>query len=145
MCDSLSWILLKQPVDAIPNFFLGGKRWKVFLVVCGTYVVGQILLLLSMPQDPIKDLRVALFAEVIITPSVACLIGWLWYAGSFLFSISEPSLRLNRRAFRLAIIFATLYLLTALPLFLSTSFAVIVPLHLLAILYVAISIPRAWQ
>lgn len=120
--------LLKQ----ITAFFLRAKPWQVFLLICGTYVGGQIALLASMPDGDIKSLDVVLVAEVIMSPTIVCLMGWLWSVGWFLCSISEASLKMNFRVFRFAVIFATVYMFTALLLFFSRSSIVILPLHLLA-------------
>ena len=121
----------------IISFFLRAKHWQVFFLMWGAYFVGTIVLVGSVPEGPVENpLKVGLFAEVVMLPFIVVLMGWLWPMGSFLFSISEPSLKLNIHYFRFAIVFPTLYLLTALPFFLShnsTVEAIILPLHLLAL------------
>jgi len=123
-------------LEGITSFFLRAKHWQVFALVWGAYFIAQMAIVASLPEGPIeKPLKVGLLLEAVMLPSVACLMGWLWSMGSFLFSISEPSLKLNIHVFRFAVIFPTLYLLTALPFFLSTSTpeAIILPLHLPAL------------
>ena len=120
----------------IASFFLRAKHWQVFVLMWGAYFVGTMALVGSIPEGPVENsLKVGLFSEAVMFPFIVCFMGWLWSMGSFLFSISEPSLKLNIHVFRFAIIFPTLYVLTALPLFLSrnsTVEAIILPLHLLA-------------
>ena len=81
-------------------------------------------------------MRAGLYLGAVLLPFVVCFMGWLWSLGSFLSSIAEPSLRLNLHFFRFAILFSSLYLLTALPFFLSsnpTIEAIILPMHFLAL------------
>jgi hypothetical protein len=124
-------------VQAVKRFFLRATHWQIFLLVWGTYFIGTLILVSSVPEGRVENpLRVGLFSEAILSPFVLCSMGWLWAIGAFLFSIAEPSLRLNIHFFRFAIIFPTVCLLTALPFFLSsnrTIEAVILPLHLLAL------------
>ena len=122
-------------MQGITSFFLRAKHWQVFVLVWGAYFVGTMVLVGSVPEGPVENpLKVGPFTEVVMSPSIVCLMGWMWSMGSFLVSISEPSLKLSIHYFRFAIIFPTLYLLTALPFFLSrnsTVEAIILPLHLL--------------
>jgi hypothetical protein len=124
-------------LQGITSFFLRAKHWQVFVLTWGAYLVGTMALVVSVPEGPIENpLRVGLVTEVVMLPFIVCFMGWLWSMGSFLFSISEPSLKLSIHYFRFAIVFPTLYLLTALPFFLSrdsTVEAIILPLHLLAV------------
>jgi hypothetical protein len=121
----------------IIGFFLRAKHWQVFVLMWGAYFLGTIALVGLVPEGPVENpLKVGLFSEAVMLPFIVCFMGWLWSMGSFLFSISEPSLKLNIHYFRFAIIFPTLYLLTALPFFLSHNSkveAIILPLHLLAL------------
>jgi hypothetical protein len=124
-------------LQRITSLFLRAKHWQVFVLVWGTYFIGTMVLVGSVPEGPVENpLTVGLFAEVVMLPSIACLMGWLWSMGSFLVSISEPSLKLSVHYFRFAIVFPTLYLLTGSPIFLSRNSTVeatiLLPLHLLA-------------
>lgn len=124
-------------MGAIKRFFLLARPWQIFVLVWGTYFAGITILVSSVPEGRVENpVRVGLLSEVILLPFILCSMGWLWATGSFLFSIAQPSLRLNIHVFRFAIIFPTFYLLTALPFFLSSDprvDAVIIPLHLLAL------------
>jgi hypothetical protein len=125
-------------LEAITRFFLRAKHWQVFVLVWGAYFVGQMAMVAVIPEGSLTNpLRVGLFTEAVMSPFLVFFMGWLWSVGSFLFSISESSLKPNIRVFRFAIIFPTLYLFTALPFFLSSSSTVmetvILPLHLLAL------------
>jgi hypothetical protein len=124
-------------VKGTTGFFLSAKHWQVFVLTWGAYFVGTMVLVGSVPEGPVENpLKVGLFSEVVMLPFVACSMGWLWSMGRFLFSISEPSLKLNIHFFRFAIIFPTLYLLAGLPFFLSRNHVVetvIIPVHLLAL------------
>lgn len=121
------------------NFFLRAKSWQVFVLVWGAYFVGQIAIVSSLPErtGPFANpLKVGLFSEAAMFPFIVCFMGRLWSVGSFLFSISEPKFKLNIHFFRFAIIFPSLYLLTALPFFLSSNSPmeeIILPLHLFAL------------
>lgn len=119
------------------NFFLRAKHWQIFVLVWGTNLAGQVALMASLSEGPIKHpLRAGLFAEAVMAPFLFCFLGWLWSMGSFLFSISDPSLRLNLGFFRFAIIFPALYLFSALPFFLSSRSIIVestlLPLHMFA-------------
>jgi hypothetical protein len=124
-------------LKGITSFFLRAKHWQVFVLMWGTYFVGTMALVGSVPEGPVENpLKVGLLSEAVMLPFILCSMGWLWSMGLFLFSIAEPSLKLNIHYFRFAIIFPTLYLLTGLPFFLSRNPIVeniIVPLHLLAL------------
>jgi hypothetical protein len=122
----------------ITNFFLRAKHWQIFVLVFGTYFVGQVAiessLLTTRPSE--NSLKDGLFTEALMAPFVVCFVGWLWSMGSFLTLLVDPTLKLDIRFFRFALIYPTLYLLTALPFFLSRNPVVeriILPLHLLAV------------
>jgi hypothetical protein len=125
-------------LGAIGGFFLRAKHWQIFVLVWGAYFVAVAAMIASIPEGPVtKPVRVAFFAEAVISPFLAFFMGWLWSMGSFLSSIAEPSLKLNIHVFRFALIFPTVYLFTAPPFFLSSSSSVVesieLPLHLLAL------------
>jgi hypothetical protein len=126
-------------LKGIASFFLRAKHWQIFILVWGTYFVAQMAIVISLSArtGPSENLlKVGLFSEAVMLPFVVCFMGWLWSMGSFLFSIAEPTLKLNIYFFRFAIIFPTLYFLTALPFFLSrnpTVEGIILPMHMLAI------------
>jgi hypothetical protein len=126
-------------LKGVTDFFLRAKHWQIFVLVWGTYFVGQMAIASSLPTTtgPFENpLKVGLFSEAVMVPFVVCLMGWLWSMGSFLFLIVKPTLKLNIGFFRFALTYSTLYLLTALPFFLSRNpavEAVILPMHLLAL------------
>jgi hypothetical protein len=126
-------------LKGLTSFFVRAKHWQVFILVWGTYFVGQmaIVRLLQETSGHIENpLKVGLISEAIMLPFVVCFMGWLWSMGSFLFSILEPSLKPSIHFFWFAIIFSTLYLLMGLPFWLSDGPVVehiLIPLHLLAL------------
>jgi hypothetical protein len=103
------------------NFFLRAKPWQVFVLVWGAYFVGQVIIISSLPVSTENNLRASLLTEAAVLPSIICFEVWLWAMGSFLFSLSQPQLKLNIHFFRFTIIFPTLYFLIVFPLFVSNS------------------------
>jgi hypothetical protein len=123
-------------VNGVTRFFLRAKHWQAFILIWGTYYLGQVAVVASLPTGHADPVKTALFTEAVILPFVVFLLGWLWSLGSFLSSISKPSLRLNVHLFRFAIGFVLLYFLAALPLFLSRNpkvGRVLLPVHLFAL------------
>lgn len=126
-------------LKGIASLFLRAKHWQIFVLVWGTYFVGQMVIVGSLPattETLENPLKVGLFSEAVMSPCIVCLMGWLWSMGSFLFSIAKPTLQLNIHVFRFAILYSTLYLLTGLPFFLSRNpivETIIVPMHLLTL------------
>lgn len=124
----------------ITGFFLRAKHWQVFALLWGTYLAGEIAIVIALPEasgSAENPLKAGLYAEAFMLPAVVCLMAWLWSMGSFLFLTTRPTLRLSIRSFQFSIIFLMLYLLTALPFFLSpnpTVQIIIFPAHLLCML-----------
>ena len=124
-------------MKSVTGFFLRAKHWQVFVLLWGTYLAGEMAIVSALPETsgPIENpLKAGLFAEVVMLPALVCLMAWLWSMGSFLFLIAKPTVRLSIHSFQFAIIFLMLYLLTALPFFLSrnsTVQTILFPAHLL--------------
>lgn len=87
--------------------FLAAKHWQIFFLAFGAYFAAGALALDSPSGIPFV-------AEALMVLFVLSFAGWLLSIGSFLFSIAEPTLRLNIRFFRFATIFAGVYLPPAL-------------------------------
>jgi hypothetical protein len=126
-------------LKGITSFFLRAKHWQVFVLVWGTYFAGQIAIVSLLPETSgpsTNSLKVGILSETIMLPCILSLMAWLWSMGSYLFLIAKPTLKRNIHFFRFAIIFPTLYLLTALPFFLSRNpfvERIVVPMHLLTL------------
>ena len=113
----------------LTSFFLRAKHWQVFLLVWGAYFIAGVGIVENSPRIPP-------FSAAAMLLFVLSFAGWLWSTGSFLFSIAEPTRRLNLRFFRFAIIFASVYLPPTLAFHLSRKLLVDVllfPLFLFAL------------
>ncbi len=122
----------------VTDFFLRAKQWQIFSLLGATYVAGQIAIGAYFPPNGFSaiPLKLSLLAEAVMTPFVLFFMGWLWSVGKFLRAVVKPSLRMNIGFFHLSVGYATLYLLTALPLLFTRippSEAVILPLHFFAL------------
>jgi len=124
-------------LNLIERSFLRAKHWQIFLLVVGVSIVGEMVVMRSLPQGTPtpQDLQRTLAGTVGVTAIfMLCLLGWIWSMGSYLTSIAPRSLQLPMGLFRLAVIypsaylvalFVTLCLVPAVP-------AAIAPFHLLA-------------
>jgi len=124
-------------VKKITNFFLRAKHWQLFVLMWGTYFLGQVTIRssFSITTAPLEyPLKFGLFIAAVMLPFVLCFMAWLWSLGSFLFVIVGDRDKLNFRLFRFGIIFPTLYLLIVSPFLFSPNLfvrTVIFPTHFL--------------
>lgn len=123
---------------AVATFFLRAKHWQIFLLLFGVgYVGGTIALLVDMVTARTQEelLRVSLPFVFMMLLFMFCFVAWFWSMGSFLNSISEPTLRLRVRFFRFALLYPTVYIVIFFATFNATGptlLALIFPLHLFA-------------
>ena len=85
---------------------------------------GQVTLIAVAPPGSLSlthNFRFILLFEILIFAFVLCIMGWFWSIGSFLYLQTKPGLRPDITLFRAPLVYATLYLLTALPLFLTVN------------------------
>jgi hypothetical protein len=120
----------------ITNFFLRAKHWQLFLLFFGMMLLAQVAMFNSMQSVPAQEFGKGLLPFWVVTLLFAlCFNGWFWAAGSFLNTIVEVGLRRRVGFFRFALVYPILYI----PVFMiffplsPAAFAVILPLHLLAV------------
>jgi hypothetical protein len=106
---------MEESLKSVISFFLRAKHWQTFVLMCGSYFAGQMAIAVSLPEGPLENhaVRVGLLSEALMSPFIVCFMGWLWSIGSFLSSVSAPSLRLDTKFFRFSVVFSALHLLTA--------------------------------
>lgn len=125
---------------SITRRFLRAKHWQIFSLLAVTYVfatVASIDVQLTHPELEriTRYSPTVLLVEAAWLPLLICWFGWLWAVGMFLNSELEPELRLRIGFFRFAVVYPVLYLLAALPFFLSQDpmvERVVIATHLLA-------------
>ena len=119
------------------DFFLRAKHWQIFALTWGIYGAAQVTLTALAPSGALSlahNFRFILLFETLMFPFVLCFMGWLWSMGSFLYSLVKPGLGPDIFLFRVAVGYTTLYLLTAVVLFLTVNDVIVLPLHLFAII-----------
>lgn len=124
-------------MDSVADFFLRAKHWQIFALAWGIYGAAQVTLIAVAPPGSLSlthNFRFILLFETLIFPFVLCIMEWFWSIGSFLYLLTKRGLRPDITLFRAALVYATLYLLTALPLFLTVNDVIVFPLHLLAMI-----------
>lgn len=125
-------------MSMIKGMFLRAKHWQIFSLLFGLMIISQISILASFPQDPrsLEDLRTVFLIFGFMTGLfMICFLGWLWSIGSFLNSVVLEALKLRIGWFRFAIIYPAVYFFVFIAFFQSPNsgmFAIIMPLHLLA-------------
>jgi len=125
-------------MNVVASLYLRAKRWQVFVLFFGTFVFAQVAFVASIfgtSRSPENSLKVGLPVWMAIVLSTFCILGWFWALGLFLNSIVVPPLRLRVGLFRFALLYPALYIVLFMAFFGSTNpllFAVIIPLHLLA-------------
>ena len=128
-------------MTTIERAFLRAKPWRLFLLLVGIMVVGQIVVVSSFPvsapspQDFGRGLALVVRAAAVL---MLFLLGWFWSMGSFLSSITPRSHRLSISVFRLTVIYPGAYIVAlcvAASLKLDLTVPVVIfPFHLLATL-----------
>jgi hypothetical protein len=123
-------------MNLVTRFFLRAKHWQIFLLIFGTYCVGEILALNSVVAGPSE--RVGGFGILFWVSMVLfgfCFLAWFWAMGSFLDAIVRPELKMKLGFFRFALIYSVFYAFFFFRFVLSIHPAqlfLIVPLHLFA-------------
>jgi hypothetical protein len=125
-------------MKTIEAFFLRAKHWQLFLLFVGAVGLGEMVATAIMTASISSTGSVGSAGFVwgaIMALGMLCFVGWFWALGTFLNSISQPSLRLKPSFFRFALIYPVLYIFLAAPFFLNpdtSMFAIILPLHFFA-------------
>jgi hypothetical protein len=100
-------------VSTIERFFLRAKAHEIFLVVVGTYFLGQIAIFSSITENPVGrspasiDLRMGLIGG--ICSSVVFV--WLGFLGTSLNALSDANLRRRVGFFASTLLFSGGYLI----------------------------------
>jgi hypothetical protein len=124
---------------AVANFFLRARHWQIFLLI---FVLPTIVEIAAMDYIPTtirswRDLGQGGFVYLsLMLLDTLCLLAWLWAMGSFLNSVQNPAFRLKPWFFRVALIYAPIYMLISFPIFLTPGLGpveTVLPLHLFAI------------
>jgi hypothetical protein len=125
-------------MSVLADYFLRAKHWQIFLLF-GIFFVGTMVSMVPASVTPTHNFGgVGLLFVVVNGLGYLCFMAWWWSLGSFLCSLVLPALRLNLRFFRFTIIYPLIYMFVFLAFLaffgnpLPVLFAVIVPLHLLA-------------
>lgn len=120
------------------SFFLRAKHWQVFILVFGTYFVGQMVLvgsiLASSPSHGVFA-EGGLLGGLVMTLSTLGIFVWFWSLGSFFSSIVQPELKMKSGFFRVALIYPLFYIVFFVATFQESSprwLGLILPLHLFA-------------
>jgi len=124
-------------MNSVTHFFLRAKHWQIFLLIFGTYCVGEILALNSIAaaRPPERVGGFGMLFWVLMALFGFCFLAWFWAMGSFLEGIVRPELKMKLGFFRFALIYSVFYALFFFKFVLSIHPAqvfLIVPLHLFA-------------
>jgi len=117
-----------------PTFFLRAKHWQIFLFLVGVLCMGALAednLVGEQSLQRLGDSSLVLLG-VLAALEMLGFLSWFWFIGSFLCSIVRPTLRPKTRFFNVAVAYPVIYGFTVPKLFQSASSAVILPLHLFA-------------
>lgn len=118
-------------MNRVADRFLRAKSWQIFSLLFGWMLVSPVVLFGAMMRYPGTVTR--LFFGVTLLDALS-MNAWYWAMGSFLNTIIQPRYRPSTGFFRFSLVYPILYI----PLFMvffplqPAMFAVIVPLHLLA-------------
>jgi hypothetical protein len=115
---------------SVADYFLRAKHWQLFLFLFGTFCVMGTAMTMTEGSRAIRVLSWA-----VVGTGELSFLSWLWSLGSFLRFLVHPAQRLNAGFFLFSLIYPPLYLFSILAFFpneLPLPFAVIIPLHLLA-------------
>ena len=116
------------------TLYLRAKAWQLFLF----FFVAGLPAAVILTRLTLSDLRIPFAYSVGTEVLYACVALWLWTLGDFLDSHAKPMLRLNRRRFRLCLIFPVFYLPVFEALWTRLTrdpalFASIFPVHIFAV------------
>ena len=122
-------------MNAIIRWLLRAKHWHIFLCYAVAFLAASAARVSSGLSSPalLLTLRGRLTVFSIWIPCLGLLQAWLWSVGSFLNSISQPTLRRRLGFFGFSIIYTMLYVFFLVPVFPSSTDPVIavlmLPLH----------------
>lgn len=122
------------------KFFLTARHWQIFLLFVGGTMLAQLIFLRQFQaatslEEMQRVMRPFLAFTLVFA---AAFLAWLWSLGEFLATVAPLGLRLSVRRFRLSLIYPIVYmpmfaaLLLAQPDPIPGAFAIIFPLHVLA-------------
>jgi len=127
-------------MNAVSRFFLRAKHWQIFLLVCGVYFVGQVALINSLSPAPSSQgtlVKGDLRDGFVMALSALGIFVWFWSMGTFFSSITKTELKLKPGFFRFALVYPVFYFIFFIANFQNFKpafIAVMLPLHLLAML-----------
>lgn len=124
-------------MNRITSLFLRAKSWEISFFLLGIMGVSMATMVNSIERGPARDLGKASLPFVGLTLLfMVCTLGWFGAIGSFLSSIARPGVRPSLGRFCFALIYPLLYTFVFMIFFppSPTEFAIILPLHLIAIL-----------
>ncbi len=125
-------------MKTIETLFLRARHWQLYLLLVAVLGLGEMVAVAIMTTNVSSTGSVGTTGFVcgaIMALGMLCFVGWFWAMGTFLNSISQPSLRLKPGFFRFALIYPVLYIFVAAPFFPNSDtsmFAIILPLHFFA-------------
>ena len=115
-------------MSRIADLFLRAKHWQIFALLCVTYIVASAVTVTFASRVKPSPIGVwanfstaVLLVEVAWAPFILCYLGWVASVGLFLNWSLDPEVKLRTGFFCFALIYAALYLLVALPVFLGTN------------------------
>ena len=125
-------------MNAITSFFLRAKHWQLFLLIFGTYCVGEFWAMKSIvtAQPAVRTGGFGLLFWVFMALFGFSFLSWFWAMGWFLSSIVRSDLKMKLGFFRFALIYPIFYAFFFFKFVLSAhpvQAFVIAPLHLVAI------------
>lgn len=86
-------------MNVVRRFFLRAKHWQIFILVCGVYIVGQLVLvgaMLATPPSQESFAKGGLAAGLVMAFSTLSIFLWFWSLGAFFCSIVQPELKRSR-------------------------------------------------
>ncbi len=95
-------------MNVVGRFFLRAKHWQIFILVCGVYIVGQVVLvgaMLATPPSLESFAKGGLAAGLVMAFSTLSIFLWFWSLGAFFCSIVQPELKMKSGFFRVALIY----------------------------------------
>lgn len=122
------------------SYFLRAKHWQIFLLLCGSGLIGDLAVIFFNPPAAQSWSEVENAGQLYVELSfllMICFLGWMWSMGTFLNSIIKPELRMRTEFFCFSLFYPPLYSVAFLAVLEKRSaslFAMILPFHLLALI-----------
>jgi hypothetical protein len=119
-----------------PAFFLRAKHWQIFLFLVAVLCMGALAEDNLVGEQSVRRLGDSslLLLGVLAALQMLGFLSWFWSIGSFFCSIVRTTLRPKTRFFNVAVAYPVIYGFTVPKLFQSGWSAVILPLHLFAMI-----------